>query len=80
MRLGKAPLCAAIRTLSFRACNIHREYSAQFTPGCISVKVVHGCTHFPFSCGAEALCPVVFATVAGGDQQVGRIFNEWSIT
>src|ERR1700756_5579766 len=46
MRLGKAPLCAAIRTLSFRACNIHREYSAQFTRGCISVKVVHGCTHF----------------------------------
>jgi hypothetical protein len=31
---------------------------------------------FPFSCSAEALCPDVFATVAGGDQQVGRIFNE----
>jgi hypothetical protein len=31
---------------------------------------------FPFSCTAEALCPDVFATVAGGDQEVGRIFDE----
>jgi hypothetical protein len=31
---------------------------------------------FPFSCSAEALRPDVFATVAGGDQEVGRIFDE----
>src|SRR5207244_3524105 len=46
MRLGKATLCAAIRTLSFCAGNVHREYSAQFTCGSISVKIVHRCTHF----------------------------------
>jgi hypothetical protein len=37
MRLGKAPLCAAIRTLSFGVGNIHCEYSAQFPCGSISV-------------------------------------------
>jgi hypothetical protein len=46
MRLGKVPLCAAIRTLSFGNRNIHCEYSAQFPCRSISVKVVHRCTHF----------------------------------
>jgi hypothetical protein len=46
MRFGKALDCAAMRALSLRSRNVHREYSAQFTRGCISVKVVHGCTHF----------------------------------
>ena len=46
MRLGKAPLRAAMRTLSLCGRNIHGEYLAQFTRGCISVKVVHWCTHF----------------------------------
>jgi hypothetical protein len=40
-----APLRRNLR-LAFRACDIHREYSTQFTRGCISVKVVHRCTHF----------------------------------
>jgi len=31
---------------------------------------------FPFSGSAEALCPDVFATVAAGDKEVGRIFDE----
>jgi hypothetical protein len=31
---------------------------------------------FPFSGGAEALCPDPFAIVADGDQKVGRMFNE----
>src|SRR5580704_659073 len=46
MRLGKALLCAAICALAFRARNVHCEYPAQFSRGCISVKVVHRCTHF----------------------------------
>ena len=77
MRLGKAPLCATIRTLSFRARNIHREYSAQFTRGCISVKVVHRCTLiFRLLWRQKRSVLNAFATVAGGDRQVGRIFNE----
>jgi hypothetical protein len=31
---------------------------------------------FPFSSGAEALCPDPFAIVARGDQEVGCMLNE----
>ena len=76
MRLGKSPLCAALSTLSFCACDIHCEYSAQFTCGSITVKVVKRFDSFPFSCGAEALRPDLFAIVAGSDQDFCGMFNE----
>jgi len=76
MRLGEALLCAAIGTLTFCARNIHREYSAQFTRGCISVKVVHRCTHFRSPVAPKRSVLMLSRPSPGGDQQVGRIFNE----
>jgi len=46
MCVGKTLCCAALCTSSLGSRNVHSEYSAQFARGCISVKVVHGCTHF----------------------------------
>src|SRR5215813_1148958 len=69
-------LCAAIGALALCARNIRREYPAQFTCSSVTVKVIHRCISFPFSCGAEALCPGPFAIAARGDQEVGRMFNE----
>jgi len=46
MCLGKGHFRAAVCTLSLCRGDIHGEQVAQFTRGCISVKVVHRCTHF----------------------------------
>jgi hypothetical protein len=40
MLLGKAPCCAAVRTLSLCSRNIHGKYVAQFTCRSVTVKVV----------------------------------------
>ena len=40
MCLSKALYYAAVRTLSLRSRNIDREYSAQFTRGAVTVKIV----------------------------------------
>jgi len=42
MRLGKALRCTAVRALSLCSRNIHDKYSAQFTGGCVAVKVFIG--------------------------------------
>src|SRR4029077_9159979 len=46
MCLRERFLGAAFGTLSLCCCNIHREYSAQFTCAGITVKIVHRCIHF----------------------------------
>jgi hypothetical protein len=40
MRFGKVLYRAAVRTLSLGSRNIHSEYFAQLTCGCVTVKII----------------------------------------